>query len=206
MSFINAISVLAGLLFVIGYIPYVRAIVRREATPAKASWIIWAALDTLTMLGMIVHGTINGHIIGSTVGAWVVMVLGIKLGTPGWTRLDIFCLIGAVLGIVLWQVFSSPIVGIITSLVVMLLGSFPTFASAWRDPSKENRTGWTLFWLSCIPALFAIPAWTLGDAAQPIVFTIIESVMMFILYIKPLVLSRLTKLSLRKRSKSVVNN
>lgn len=90
------------------------------------------------------------------------------------------------LGIILWQVFGDPLFGMLTSLIVVLLGSFPTFASAWQDPSKENRLAWTLFWVSCIAALIAVPAWTLVDAAQPIVFTIIESVMMYILYFRPL--------------------
>ncbi|MDP3793561.1 MAG: hypothetical protein Q8R07_02295, partial [Candidatus Uhrbacteria bacterium] len=71
------------------------------------------------------------------------------------------------------------------SLSVVCLGSMPTFVSAWRDPSKEDRTAWAIFWLSCVVAIIAIPRWTLMDAAQPIIFTVIESIMMYLLWIKP---------------------
>lgn len=179
------ISTLAGLLFIIGFIPYIVAILRGEAKPAKASWIIWASLDTITMAGMFMNDTINGQILGAVIGSWMVVVLALIYGTSGWTKLDKFCLSGAVLGVVLWQVFSSPLLGMMISLSVVFLASFPTFVSAWHNPANENRTAWTFFWVSCIAAVISIPAWTLADAAQPIVFTVIESVMMYILYFRP---------------------
>lgn len=185
MTFKTIASIVAGLLFLAAFVPYIRAIVRGDTKPAKASWIIWATLDSITIAGMFAKHTVNGQILGAVLGAWTVAFLAIKHGKPGWTKLDKFCLGGAVLGIVLWQVFSNPVLGIMTSLSVVFLGSFPTFASAWHNPAQEDRTAWTIFWLSCVAAMLAIPAWTLADAAQPITFTVIESTMVYILFLKP---------------------
>ena len=124
-------------------------------------------------------------IVGGLIGAWIVVILALRFGKPGWSRLDKFCLGGAVLGIGLWAASGNPTFGIVTSLAVMFIGSFPTFASAWNDPSKENRSAWTIFFISCVVALFAIPQWTLADASQPVTFLAIEGVMVFILYCKP---------------------
>lgn len=182
----KTLSVLAGLLFIAGFVPYIRAIVRRETKPAKASWLIWLALDVIAGMGMFAAGALNYQIVGATFGASVVVVLSLKYGsTPGWTRLDKFCLGGAALGIILWWVFHDPAVGIVTVSVVALLGSIPTFASAWRNPSNENKTAWTIYWISCVCAVIAIPRWTLADAVQPFMFFAIESVMMCLLYIHP---------------------
>ncbi len=181
----DALSVIAGLLFIVGFVPYIYAIMRKGTKPAKASWIIWASLDSITITGMYFEDAVNGQITGAVVGAWVVVILALKHGTPGWTRLDKFCLIGAVLGIVLWQVFSNPVLGIMISLSVVFSGSIPTFVSAWKDPSREDKLAWTIFWISCVCAVIAIPQWTLADAAQPITFFVIETIMMFILYIRP---------------------
>jgi len=71
-----------------------------------------------------------------------------------------------------------------TSCAVAFIGSFPTFISAWKDPRKENKLAWTIFWLSCICAMIAIPRITFADAAQPTTFFLIESVMMYILYFR----------------------
>jgi len=181
----ETLSILAGLLFVAAFVPYIRAILRKETKPAKASWLIWASLDTITLAGMFFKDTVNGQILGAVLGAWVVAVLALKYGTPGWTKLDKACLVGAVLGIVLWQVFNDPVFGIVTSLSVVFLGSIPTFTSAWKDPSRENKLAWTIFWVSCVCAVIAIPHRTLADAAQPITFFAIETIMMYILFVRP---------------------
>jgi hypothetical protein len=186
----NALSIIAGLLFIVGFVPYISAILRKKTKPAKASWLIWSSLDTTIFIGMLFKDAANGQILGATLGALVVTVLAMKYGTPGWTPLDKFCLGGAVLGILLWQVFNDPIFGIVTSLSVGFLGSIPTFASAWKDPSREDRMAWTIFWVSCVCAVIAIPQWTLADAAQPITFFAIETIMMYILYFRPSAHSR----------------
>jgi hypothetical protein len=178
------ISVIAGLLFIVGFVPYIRAILRKEAKPAKASWIIWASVDSITLAGMFVENTVNGQILGAVVGAWVVVAFALKFGSPGWTKLDKFCLGGAILGIMLWKIFNNPVLGIMTSLCVIFIGSIPTFVSAWKDPSREDKLAWTIFWGSCVLAVIAIPKWTLADAAQPITFFVIETIMIYIIYVK----------------------
>lgn len=179
------LSALSGLIFIAAFFPYIRSILRGETKPAKASWVIWASLDTITFAGMLIRDTLNGQILAAIVGAWTVVVFAWKYGTPCWTKLDKFCLSGAVLGIALWQIFDSPELGILTSLSVVFLGSIPTFVSAWQDPGRENAVAWILYWVSCMVALLAIPAWTLADAAQPVCFSAIETIMMFILFVKP---------------------
>jgi hypothetical protein len=178
-------NVLAGLLFVAAFIPYIRAILRKETSPMKSTWLIWATLDTITFAGMWSEGTVNGQITGAVLGAWTVTILAFKYGESGWSRLDKLCLAGAVLGIALWQIFDSPLLGIAISLSVVFLGSIPTFVSAWKDPSKEDRTAWTIYWVSCVCALIGVPTWTLQDAMQPMTFFAIESIMMFILIYRP---------------------
>lgn len=185
MNMKNVLTVVSGVLFILGFFPYIKAIIRKETKPAKASWIIWASLDTITLAGMYTKDAVNGQIIGAVLGAWVVVSFTLKYGTPGWTKLDKFCLSGATLGIVLWQTFDSPVLAILTSVSVIFLGSIPTFTSAWSDPSREDKLAWTIFWASCICAVAAIPQWTIADAAAPIVFFSIETIMMYILYIRP---------------------
>ncbi len=181
----NALSVISGVLFFVAYVPYIRAILNRKATPSKASWIIWASIDIITVAGMFAKHTLNGQIIGAALGSVMVAFLTLKYGEPGWTKLDKFCLFGALLGIVLWLTFDNPVLAIMTSMTMVFIGGIPTLKSAWRDTNNEDPVAWTLFWLSCVVAMFAIPRWTLADAAQPITFTVFETIMMYLLFIRP---------------------
>lgn len=187
-------SISSGVIFIVGFIPYIRAIWKTrhlpsgypcKVEPSKASWIIWASLDTITLGAMLIARTVNGQIIGVAAGAWIVTGIVMKFGKTAWSRLDKFCLAGAIIGILLGFVFSSPLLAMCASMSTSMIGSIPTFVSAYRDPSKEDRAAWTIFWISCVVALFAIPRWTFMDTAQVLTFTAVETVMMALLWIRP---------------------
>jgi hypothetical protein len=192
MSVKEVFSVAGGVLFVAAFIPYIRAILRSGAKPSKATWLIWATLDSITLAGMYSEHSVNGQIIGAVIGAWVVAALALKKGTPGWTKLDKFCLTGAVVGIAIWAAFKSPMLAIVTILSVVVIASIPTFKSAWEDPTRENRFAWTIYWISCVCALIGVSEWDLKHATQPVAFMVIETTMMFILIVRPQMLRRTT--------------
>ncbi|MBI4020884.1 MAG: hypothetical protein HY369_01440 [Candidatus Aenigmarchaeota archaeon] len=181
----GVLGMLAGALFIAGFVPYIRAVLLGRTRPAKASWIVWAVVDTITFAGMLAEGTVNGQIVGTVLGLWVVLILALRYGIPGWTRTDKWCLGGAALGLALWATFSDPILAILMSQIVTVIGSVPTFVSAWSHPEREDKLAWTLFWVSCVITMAIVPEWTMAHAAQPIAFFAIESTMMAILFLHP---------------------
>lgn len=182
MSFQEVCSAIALVTCVVAFVPYGIAVVRKITKPSKATWVIWACLDSITFVGMYMEHALNGQIIGAVAGVWIIVVLAFKYGEPGWKFLDKLCLGGAVLGVALWVAFDSPIMGIMASLLIVFLGSIPTFVSAWKDPCREDKLAWTIYFVSCIFTMFGIQNWTLEETAQPITFLAIETVMVCILY------------------------
>ncbi|MBI1934182.1 hypothetical protein HYS30_00790 [Candidatus Peregrinibacteria bacterium] len=181
----ETLNVFAAVLFVGGFVPYISAVVRGSAKPSKASWIIWASLDVLTAAAMYASGSLNGQIVGAAAGAWTVATLSLLYGERGWTPLDKICLLWGGSGIVLWLTMGSPLPAIITAMAVLAGGGMPTLIAAWQDPRREDRLAWTLFWLSCLCAVLAIPRWTLEDALQPLNFAAFDTAMMGILFLRP---------------------
>lgn len=202
---IKILSVLSGVVFVTGFVPYALAIYgkkitlklkitsREKISPKKASWIVWLTIDIIALVGMVVKESLNGQIVGIVSGGLIVLVLTLINGEHGWTKLDKWCIALAGIGIISSLVFWEANIGIGAALLAGFIGSFPTFNSAWKKPSNEDKLGWTLFWTSCVLAVIAIPKWTFEDAAQPIVFFTIESIMMFILFIRPILIPIKTK-------------
>ena len=184
-------SVLAGLIALASIIPYAAAILRRKTKPSKTTWIIWATLDSIILTGMWVKGAVNGQVLAATIGGLLIAGLALNFGTSKWKPLDIFCLCAALFGIVLWQVFDSPEFGVVTSLLVMFIGSIPTFVSAWEDPTREDKLAWTMTLVSSVFTFMSISRWTLMDLAQPVVYAVIGIVMAYILYVRAWALKRM---------------
>lgn len=181
----ETLNILAAALFFGGFVPYIYTIVRGRTKPSKASWVIWASLDLLTAMGMYASGSLNGQMIGAAGGAWTVACLSLWYGEHGWKPLDKVCLLAGGIGIILWLTMGSPLPAIITANVILAVGGIPTLVAAWKDPCRENRLTWTLFWLSCLCAILAIPQWTMEDALQPINFAAFDTAMMGILLFRP---------------------
>lgn len=177
-------SVLAGICFLLAFVPYIRAILKGKTKPQKASWIIWLTVDLLVAVAMVKQGVMNGQMAGAILGAGSVVILAFKYGEAGWRSLDKACLSLAVVGIVLWNVLDSAFLGMMISLGIIFIGAFPTFKRAWKAPETESKLAWTLFWVSCVFALLAVPTWTVEHAAQPVVFFVIETVMMWLLFVR----------------------
>jgi len=185
----DALSFISGILFAAGGVLYIIAIVRGKK-PQKVTWLVWSLLDSLTFFGMYSSGAPIGQILSAACVAWITFAFAIKYGTSEWFKTDIVCLGLGILGIVLWQTVDSATWAILAGVSGIIVGAYPTFVSAIQDPSQEDKLGWTLFWLSCIVAVAAVPKWTLDNAAQPLTFLAIESAMMYLLFIRPQSLAR----------------
>ncbi|MBI3626992.1 hypothetical protein HY224_03025 [Candidatus Uhrbacteria bacterium] len=182
---VQVLALIAGLIYLAGYFPYVIGMWRGQTRPSKASWIIWAALDLITAGEMYSKDALNWQMVGAAIGSTVIIILVCRVGKPGWTRTDKICLALAGVAVLVWQGFDSPLLGLGCSLCGALIGLYPTVEAAWVKPEDENRLGWTLWFVSCVLAVVAIPQWTREDAAQPIVFLVQEVVMVYVLYVRP---------------------
>lgn len=183
--FQTIMSWLAFGLVMAAFVPYARAILRKETKPAIASWIIWGMLDYITFVAMWKQGVVNGQILGACTGVLVIVLLAFRHGTAGWGKLDTFCLIGGFSGIGIWLTLDSPFLGMVASLFVVFTASIPTFVNGWKHPENENKMGWLLFWLSCFPAIAGVKAWMIVDLAQPVTFLVIETAMVYLLFVRP---------------------
>lgn len=176
------LSAISGVLFFVAFIPYILAILHKKARPQKTSWIIWAILDWITFIGMLKENSLNWHITGACIGASTIAILAMIYGETKWKKEDKICLIAASIAIVL--MFLNPVYSILISLCGLFIGAIPTFKSVWKEPENEDKLAWTLYWISCVMAIIAIPKWTLEDAGQPITFFIIESVVLYAIYFR----------------------
>jgi len=180
---------IAGLLFFAAFLPYVFAIISGETTPSPVTWFIWAAVDTLVLVAMLREKARSGQLIGAVMGAWLITILAVFYGNPTMDPVEWISIAGAVLGITLWKYTGRALLAIICSNVVIFIGSFPTFANAYVDPATEDPVAWSIWFVSCIFALFAVRKWDVANAMQPVTFFVIETIMVLLVVVRPLITS-----------------
>ena len=84
------LGVLAGVIGVVGMIPYLRDTVRRSTRPHRGTWLIWGVLATVVCLSQRADGGSWSLIMAGTgaVMAGLVLVLALRFGTGGVSAWD----------------------------------------------------------------------------------------------------------------------
>ncbi len=181
-------NTISGILFFVAFLPYIWAIINNPVGegPSPVSWAIWASVDTLALIAMKKKEVPStGQLTGAVVGAWVVATLAVVFGKPTMGSIEWVSVVGALAGIILWKKYGEATIAIVCSQAAVFIGAFPTFEKGYRNPSGEDPIAWFVWFVSCVFALFAIKKWNLAEALQPLTFTIIETIMVVLVVIRP---------------------
>lgn len=185
MNISNVLSTLSGIVILIAFFPYIRAIVRRETNPRKATWLVWAAGDWIVLAGMIAKGTISGLIAAACLGATTIFLLSLRYGEAGWNARDKVCITLSGVAVILWQYFGESNLGIAFSLLSLVVAAWPTYASAWERPQNEDPKGWIIFNISSFLGVLGISHLTFADVAPPVTFMFVDAPMLYLLFVRP---------------------
>lgn len=150
--------VLATLVTVGSVIPYARDILKGTTKPNIVSWITWTLLTGIATAAEIAgHQYVTAIFTASAVlETAIIVVLGIRYGYVKYTTFDVVCQISAVVGIILWQLFNSPAIGVVASVTIDFIGCLPTIRHSWRKPGEETWSTYALAGLGGALAILAL--------------------------------------------------
>ena len=153
----NLFLVVATLLTLVSVIPYIKDIIRGSTKPNIVSWITWTLLTGVaTAAEIAAHEYVAAIFTGSAVlETGMIVVIGLKYGYVKYTFFDVACQVGAIVGLILWQLFNSPAIGVIASVSIDFIGALPTIRHSWKSPHEET---WITYGLCAIGGVFAIAA------------------------------------------------
>ena len=175
-SFSAIAGIAAGILALAAFIPYVISILKNQARPSRATWLIWAIQDALSLASYYFSGAKETVWvpIGFVIGATTIAGLSLKYGTRGWSKLDIICLIMAGISILVWFIQNDPVIVLLITLLIGAIGAIPTLQKAWIDPASENKPTWILFVVSALFNLLAVEEWKFAIFIYPIMIALID--------------------------------
>lgn len=137
----------AGLLVSIAsYIPYFRDIFRGKTKPHPFSWFVWGMVSSIAFFAQLVSGAGIGALTTGITAVACMLIAGsaVYLGEKRISSLDVICFIGAIVGIVLWQVTDNPFNAVVVVLIVHVLGFIPTVKKAYTFPYEETLSSYVL--------------------------------------------------------------
>lgn len=144
-------AILAGIITVVSYYPYVRDIFQKKTRPHAYTWLIWLITQGTATAALLYGGGGLGSVslILGTVLVFFVLILSIRFGTRNITRSDTGILVLSLLAVVLWWQLDNPLLAVLMVSAIDGLGYIPTFRKSWEDPRSETL----LFWVGMVAAI-----------------------------------------------------
>lgn len=175
MSLIRIYSALAFLFSIAMYVPYVKSVLSSKAHPTISSWISWCIMDAAILGAMIAQDAIASQMVAYVMGTVVVVAASLLKGAVlGWKKLDSICLVIVVAAVALWILSGNPDVAIMLSLMAIIIGTVPMIVNILYEPTHEPFLPWVLCLIGGFFGVAAIPAWTIAAALTPVVFLVLQ--------------------------------
>jgi hypothetical protein len=136
------------------------------------SWSVWTLLGVLILASYRAVGAENTIwlAIATAVGPFAILLLALRHGQGGASRLDIVCLLAALAGIGVWAFTSDAFAGLLCFLAADVMGAVPTVAKVWREPYSEPLPAWLLWFAGSAFQLAAVERWSVAIALFPLYF------------------------------------
>jgi hypothetical protein len=176
MSVLEAFGIASGILSIVMFVPYVRDILRHTTKPQRATWIIWTVLGCISFASQWAKGATDSLWLtgGQTLGVFVVFALAFPYGTGGLARRDIFSLVAAFSGLVLWYFTKEPLAALMIVIIIDVLGGWLTVLKAYEHPESETLITWILSATSGVLGAIAVGSLNYALLLYPVYLALIN--------------------------------
>ena len=163
LNFKLFLSIIASIVGIVGYFPYVRDIFSHKTKTHLYTWLIWLTTTSTAMFGVIYGGGGWGAL---SLGAYAVLILGIfifsfKYGTKNISKSDTAILVLALIAVIFWWQFKQPLVSVLIVTLIDFFGYVPSFRKTFMSPWSETPVSWLLFAISNLFTIFALKEYNL---------------------------------------------
>ncbi len=177
------IGIIAGILSIAGYVPYIISILRGKTRPNRASWLIWTIVGGLLAFSFMATGDKKAIWVplGYFIGPFITALLSIRYGYSIWSTLDTACVLVAALSVIPWFFSHNANVTLLINIAIDMTGAIPTVIKSYHEPETEDFTAWLIFFAANTLELFAITSWNIAAIYPIYLFFLAGSIVIFTL-------------------------
>ncbi|WP_210416333.1 hypothetical protein [Leptospira idonii] len=164
------LSLIAILMTLYAFFPYIGKIRKGEVKPHIFSWIIWGITTFLVFFAQIVsQGGPGAWPIGvsGSITIYVALLAYRKHSDHSISLMDWFFLIGALAAIPIWFFTSDPLWAVVCLTTIDVLGFGPTIRRSYEFPYEENIGFFALFTVRNFVSILALDKLSLTTVLFP---------------------------------------
>ncbi|KKP46792.1 MAG: hypothetical protein UR39_C0008G0024 [Candidatus Woesebacteria bacterium GW2011_GWA1_33_30] len=186
-DFKNILGIIATILVFLGYVPYVRDIINGKTKPHIYSWFIWGFVTLLAFALQLSDKAGSGAFVtlAAAIMCFVVIFFGFKYKAKvKIVKTDTIFLILAIISLGLWIIAKQPVLSILLTVMVDLLGFAPTIRKSWNNPFSETLSFYYLNSIRFGLAIIALQKYSLLTALYPITWLMANTLFALMLIIR----------------------
>lgn len=183
----NVLGIIATFLVFIGYIPYIRDIVRGKTKPHIYSWFLWCFVTSIAFALQISDGAGTGAFVtlAAALMCLVVIIVGfVYKAKVEIKKIDTVFFLFAFVALGVWVLAKQPILSAILTVLIDLLGFAPTVRKSWNQPFTETLSFYYLNSLRFGLAVIALQKYSLITALYPISWLVANSIFALVLVVR----------------------
>ena len=176
MDYKSYIGLITIALAFLSYGLYFRNIFRHKTKPHAVSWLVWAILNGVTFLTQRSNGAgAGGWITGfSACVALVIFVLSINYGEKNITKLDWYCVVGALISLSFWYLNDHSVDEVLFASTTFVIGFVPTFRKSFGKPRQETAVTFGLNGFKFLLALAALNKLNASTVIYPVTVVVMN--------------------------------
>jgi len=186
MPYKEILSIIAIVLTLMAFVPYIRAIFHGTIRPHVFSWVIWGATTFLAFLAQLEdRGGVGAWPIGvsGSITIFIAFLAYLKRADVTITKTDWLFFVAALSSLPLWYFTSDPLWAVVLLTTIDVLGFGPTVRKAYRFPYSESLLFFGLFTVRNLLVMMAFENHSVTTLLFPAVIgTVCVLLMMMIAY------------------------
>jgi hypothetical protein len=186
MDYKTWLGILAVVIGFLSYIPYFRDIATSKTKPHAFSWLVWSILTGIAFFAQITKGGGAGSWInaGTAIMCFAVFVLAVFKGEKNIKSADLWSLVGAGVGLVLWSLTKDPLSAVILVTIIDALGFLPTFRKSYDKPYEETLSTFMVSTIKYAISLVALRTYSITTWLFPASLVLTNGLFVLLLVIR----------------------
>lgn len=166
------LAIIAALLTLVAFIPYIQSILTGQTKPHIFTWIIWGLTTFIVFLAQLAdQGGMGAWPIGLSgiLTMSVALLAYVKKSDSSITRTDWAFFIAAISAIPFWYITTNPLSAVIILTTVDVIGFLPTIRKVYHKPHEDRIFMYVLMIIRNMVATLALEHYSLTTMLFPLV-------------------------------------